>query len=95
MRLSMRADTVLEWLALRARLVPSPAAEAWGGMALAGVLIAAVQVGLTDRLAAGPATVDGLCAELGLERVPTELLLGMPAFGWVRGPAGRSLCPAP
>jgi SAM-dependent methyltransferase len=74
-RLSMRADTVLEWLALRARLVPSPAAEAWGGMALAGVLIAAVQVGVTGRLAAGPATVDGLCAELGLEPVPTELLL--------------------
>ncbi len=75
MRLSLRADTVLEWLALRARLVPSPAAEVWGGMALAGVLVAAVNVGLTDRLAAGPATVDGLCAELGLDRVPTELLL--------------------
>lgn len=75
MRLSLRADSVLEWLALRGRLVPSPAAEAWGGMALAGVLIAAVRVGLTDRLAAGPATADGLCAELGLDPTPTELLL--------------------
>ncbi len=75
MRLSLRADSVLEWLALRGRLVPSPAAEAWGGMALAGVLIAAVRVGLTDRLAAGPVTADGLCAELGLEPTATELLL--------------------
>ncbi len=75
MRLSLRADTVLEWLALRTRLVPGPAAEAWGGMALAGVVVAAVRVGLTERLAAGPATVDGLCAELGLEPAATELLL--------------------
>jgi ubiquinone/menaquinone biosynthesis C-methylase UbiE len=74
-RLSLRADSALEWLALRARLVPAPAAEAWGGMALAGVLVAAARVGLTDRLAAGPATVDGLCAELGLEPAATELLL--------------------
>jgi SAM-dependent methyltransferase len=72
----LRADTVLEWLALRARLVPAPAAEAWGGMALAGVLVAAVRVGLTDRLAAGPATVDTLCAELGLDPTATRLLLG-------------------
>src|SRR5215510_8235610 len=75
-RLSLRADTVLEWLALRARLVPAPAAEAWGGMALAGVLVAAVRVGLTDRLAAGPATVDTLCAELDLDRTAATLLLG-------------------
>ena len=90
MRLSLRADTVLEWLALRARLVPSPAAEAWGGMALAGVLVAAVRVGLTDRLAAGPATVDGLCAELGLDPVPTELLLAcLRSAGYVVFRRGR------
>ena len=90
MRLSLRADTVLEWLALRARLVPAPAAEAWGGMALAGVLIAAVKVGLTDRLAAGPATVDELCSELGLDRVPTELLLAcLRSGGYVAYRRGR------
>jgi SAM-dependent methyltransferase len=89
-RLSLRPDSVLEWLAVRARLVPSPAAEAWGGMALAGVLIAAVQVGLTDRLAAGPAAVDGLCAELGLDRAPTELLLAcLRSSGYVVYRRGR------
>src|SRR4029450_3770834 len=73
--LPLRGAGVLERLALRVGLVPAPAAEAWGGMALAGVLVAAVRLGVTARLAAGPATVDQLCAELGLARVPTRLLL--------------------
>ena len=42
MRLSLRGANPAEWLALRAGLVPVAAAEAWGGMALSGVLIAAV-----------------------------------------------------
>ena len=40
-----------EWLALRAGVVPGAAAEAWGGMALSGILIAAVRMGVTERLA--------------------------------------------
>jgi hypothetical protein len=32
-----------EWLALRAGLVPAAAADAWGGMALSGVAVAAVR----------------------------------------------------
>jgi SAM-dependent methyltransferase len=74
-RLSLRGAGILERLALRVGLVPAPAAEAWGGMALAGVLVAAVRLGVTARLAAGPATVDQLCAELGLAPIPTRLLL--------------------
>jgi SAM-dependent methyltransferase len=75
MRLALRSGNLLEWVALRARLVPAPAAEAWGGMALAGALIAAVRLGVTDRLARGPATVAELCAELQLAPTPTRLLL--------------------
>jgi SAM-dependent methyltransferase len=89
-RLSLRAESVLEWLALRGRLVPSPAAEVWGGMALAGVLSAAARVGLIDRLAQGPATVDGLGADLGIEPAPTELLLGcLRSAGYVVPRRGR------
>jgi SAM-dependent methyltransferase len=75
MRLSLRPDGVWEWLALRLRLVPVPAAQAWGGMALSGVLVAAVETGLTDRLAKGPATAAQLQAELGLDPTATSLLL--------------------
>jgi len=74
-RLALRGGNVVEWLALRAGLVPRPAAEAWGGMALAGVLVAAVELGLTVRLAAGPATAAELSTELGLDPTATRLLL--------------------
>ena len=55
-RLSLRGANPAEWLALRAGVVPTAAAEAWGGMALSGVLIAAVRTGVTARLARRPAT---------------------------------------
>lgn len=75
MRLSLQAANPLEWLALRAGLVPRAAAEAWGGMALSGILIAAVRTGLVDRLAGEPATATELATGLGLDPVPTRLLL--------------------
>ena len=74
-RLSLRGANPVEWLALRLGLVPVPAAEAWGGMAVSGVLVTAVRLGITRRLAAGPATVPQLCVDLGLAPVPTTLLL--------------------
>jgi SAM-dependent methyltransferase len=74
-KLSLHGANPAEWLALRAGLVPTAAAEAWGGMALSGVLVAAVETGLTARLAQGPATVAELAADLELDPVPTRLLL--------------------
>jgi SAM-dependent methyltransferase len=74
-RLSLRAGNPVEWLALRAGLVPRAAAEAWGGMALSGALIAAVRTGLTARLAEQPSTATELAAALGLDPLPTGLLL--------------------
>jgi 2-polyprenyl-3-methyl-5-hydroxy-6-metoxy-1,4-benzoquinol methylase len=64
-----------EWLALRAGVVPNPAAEAWGGMGLSGILVAAVRTGLTARLAQRPGTAAELAADLGLDPLPTRLLL--------------------
>src|SRR4051794_22116531 len=64
-RLSLRGANPAEVLALRLGLVPEAAAEAWGGMALSGVLISAVRCGLTARLARQPSTPADLAAELG------------------------------
>ena len=49
MRLSLHGANPPEWLARRAGLVPNAAAEAWGGMALSGILVAAVRTGVTAR----------------------------------------------
>jgi len=75
MRLSLHGANPAEWLALRAGVVPVAAAEAWGGMALSGVVIAAVRSGLIARLAEGPATAAELAGELGLDPLPARLLL--------------------
>ncbi|VEG53982.1 type 12 methyltransferase [Mycolicibacterium aurum] len=74
-RLALRGANPVEWLALRAGIVPTAAAEAWGGMALSAVVITAVQTGVTARLARRPATAEELAAELSLDPVPTRLLL--------------------
>ena len=65
MRLALRGANPVEWLALRAGLVPSAAAEAWGGMGVSGVLVAAVRTGITARLAAGFGATPGLATTGG------------------------------
>jgi SAM-dependent methyltransferase len=75
MRLALRGANPVEWLALRAGLVPTAAAHAWGGMALSGVVVAAVRTGIIARLAAGHATAAEVAADLGLDPLPTRLLL--------------------
>lgn len=75
MRLTLRGANPLEWLALRAGVVPAAAAEAWGGMALSAVVITAVQTGVAARLAERPSTAEELAADLNLDPVPTRLLL--------------------
>lgn len=75
MRLALRGGNPLERAALRANLVPTPAAEAWGGVASSGVLVAAVRTGVVARLATAPGTATQIAAELGLAPTPTRLLL--------------------
>jgi protein-L-isoaspartate O-methyltransferase len=89
-RLSLRGANPAEWLALRAGLVPDAAAEAWGGMALSAVLITAVRTGVTARLAQQPSTAAELAADLGLDPLPTRLLLDcLRSAGHVSCRAGR------
>ncbi len=90
MRLALRAANPLEWLALRAGLVPVAAADAWGGLALSGGVGAAVRSGITARLAAGHATAPELAADLGLDPLPTRLLLDcLRSTGHVAERSGR------
>ncbi|MGH3212539.1 MAG: methyltransferase domain-containing protein [Trebonia sp.] len=90
MRLGLKGANPAEWLALRAGLVPTAAAEAWGGMATSGVLVAAVRTGITARLAQGHATADKVAADLGLDPLPTRLLLDcLRSAGHVTERAGR------
>jgi len=74
-KLALKCANPAEWLALRAGRVPEAAAEAWGGMALSGVVVAAVRSGVTARLAGGEATAPKIAADLGLDPLPTQLLL--------------------
>ena len=90
MRLALRGANPVEWLALRAGLVPVAAADAWGGMALSGVVVAAVRSGITARLARGDATAAELCADLGLDPRPAGLLLDcLRSAGHVTERSGR------
>jgi len=75
MRLALRGGNPLERVALRANLVPTPAAEAWGGMAASGVLVAAVRTGIVARLASAPASAEEIARDLSLAPTPTRLLL--------------------
>jgi SAM-dependent methyltransferase len=90
MRLALRGANPAEWLALRTGLVPVAAADAWNGMALSGVVVAAVRSGITSRLAAGHATVAEVAADLGLDPLPTRLLLDcLRSTGYVAKRSGR------
>jgi SAM-dependent methyltransferase len=89
-KLALKCANPAEWLALRAGLVPEPAAEAWGGMALSGVVVAAVRSGVTARLAGGQATAPKIAADLGLDPLPTRLLLDcLRSAGYVAERSGR------
>jgi SAM-dependent methyltransferase len=90
MKLALHGSNPAEWLALRAGLVPTAAADAVGGMALSGVVVAAVRTGITARLAASHATAPEIAADLGLEPLPTRLLLDcLRSAGYVAERSGR------
>ncbi len=90
MRLALRGANPAEWFALRAGLVPTAAAEAWGGMATSGVLVAAVRTGITARIGTAHASAAEVAADLGLDPLPTRLLLDcLRSAGYARVRGGR------
>ena len=59
-------------------------------MALSGMVVAAVRSGITARLAASPATAAEVAADLGLDPLPTRLLLDcLRSTGHVAWRSGR------
>jgi 2-polyprenyl-3-methyl-5-hydroxy-6-metoxy-1,4-benzoquinol methylase len=75
MRLALRGENLTERLALLAGLVPTPAAHAWGAMALAGAVVAGAELGLYPLLARRPASAAQLAVEANLDRAGVELVL--------------------
>ncbi len=75
MRIAPRADDLLEWVAIRLNQAPVPLASVVYGMPAARILAIAQRVGVLERIARAPATSDELARELGLQPVPTRLLL--------------------
>ena len=61
-------------------------------MALSGILIAAVRTGVTERLAQQPSTAADLAADLGIDPLPTWLLLDcLRSAGHVTSRAGAGV----
>jgi ubiquinone/menaquinone biosynthesis C-methylase UbiE len=71
----VKADNLLERVALLMNLAPVPVGEMMFAMPLARSLVAGVRVGIFERLARGPATADELARELQLTPAGTGLLL--------------------
>src|SRR5690242_4225309 len=85
MRLMLRGDTLLERLGLWLGVVPRPAGEAWGGMAVSAMLMSAVELGVLARLAAEPTSAPILARELQLDPAALELLLNcLTTTGYLR-----------
>ena len=75
MRLGLKADNLLEWLAGWFNLAPQPLAQAFFGMMAARTLMAGSRLGVYAALAEGPAHPDALAQRLGLSTQGTRALL--------------------
>lgn len=75
MRIGPLADDLTEWVALKLNLAPVPLAASVYGMPAARTLAVAQRLGLLAHLARTPATAAEAARALGLEPVPTRLLL--------------------
>ena len=74
MRVVARGENLLERLALRLNLVPTPAGYAIFGQAMGRVVGVAQRLGVLPRLIGGPATAEELAAELQLTPAGARLL---------------------
>jgi len=81
MRPTMRADNPLEYVALKLNLAPVPVGEMMYATPMARSVMAGVKLGIFARLAKGPASVEQLAEELGLQQTGTRLLLDSLAVG--------------
>jgi hypothetical protein len=90
MKIGAIPETVLEWLAFRLGLVPTPLIDTSGTFILARALIAATQLGLFEALAAGPLAAAEVAAACGANVAATERLLSaLASAGYLRVAGSR------
>jgi 2-polyprenyl-3-methyl-5-hydroxy-6-metoxy-1,4-benzoquinol methylase len=75
MRPGLLPDNPLERMAIRMNLAPVPDGHAMFGMPMSRVTIAGVRMGVFERLARGPATVEEVARDIGAHAEGTRLLL--------------------
>jgi len=76
MRPAIRSENPLEWLLLRAGMMPVPLLDGYWGMAVSRTIITAAELGVFDALAKQPMTAAELADALGCDLSGIEILLG-------------------
>jgi hypothetical protein len=90
MRLSIRPDSVLEAVGLKAGLVPEPVFDSYVALMQARTLMVAWNVGVFDALAEGPADAATLAARLDVTADGLGVVLpALHALGYVTADADR------
>jgi 2-polyprenyl-3-methyl-5-hydroxy-6-metoxy-1,4-benzoquinol methylase len=92
MRLGVVSEGLIEWLALRLNLVPTPLADGVFAMMACRALMAGLRLGLIHELTSGPATAQDLATRLQLDPTGTEALTeALASAGYLerRGPRYR------
>ncbi len=90
MRLSLTTWNPLEKLLLATGFYPSPLMFGFWGMASSRVLMAGVELGVFEALAARPLNASELAEEIGCDPIGTEALANaLNGFGYLRRRSGR------
>src|SRR5437763_3094639 len=85
MRLNASPENLLERIALRAGVVPTPLGDTIVAMTLARTIMVATKLGVFEALAKGECTVRELATCCGLDQHATEVLLfALAGAGYVR-----------
>src|SRR2546428_13469154 len=75
MRLNASPENLLERIALRAGVVPTPLGDTIVAMTLARTIMAATKLGVLEALAKAACTVQDIATRCGLDRHATQALL--------------------
>lgn len=75
MKLSTVPENLLEWVALKCNVAPTPILDTLVALLLAKMIIAATAMNLFDVLEGGPLTIEEIASKCGTHAVPTGKLL--------------------
>jgi len=89
-RVGVKPDNPLEWLALAGGMAPSPLVEAFLGIGVGKVLITATRMGVFEALADGERSAEEVAQAIGGHPTGTETLLNaLNGFGYLKRREGR------